>query len=81
MGDPQLWLGFAGMTAIGIASLVFLGTVGLVVGGWILGVVTATATFGWIIGLTFVLSRGSGARGERSRRGPSWRSLGRVAKM
>ncbi len=38
------------MTAIGIASLVFLGTVGLVVGGWILGVVTATATFGWIIG-------------------------------
>jgi Nuclease-related domain len=44
------WLGFVGLALLSIAFMVFFGRVGLAVGGLMLGFVTATCLFGWMIG-------------------------------
>jgi hypothetical protein len=48
--DWYLWLGIAALSTVAIALMSQLGTVGLLVGAWILGFVSALTLFGWMIG-------------------------------
>ena len=46
----KLWLAFAGLAALAVVFMVRFGRIGLGVGGWILGFITAFCLFGWMIG-------------------------------
>ena len=48
--DWYLWLGIAALSGVAIALMSQLGAVGLVLGAWILGFVSALTLFGWMIG-------------------------------
>ena len=72
-------LTFAGTTGVGVALMIFSGTAGLVVGAWILGLVTATAMVGWMVAFdVHALTWLWGSLGEEQtaaelvRLGPDW---------
>jgi hypothetical protein len=44
------WSGFLGLVLFAVALMLWFGTVGLIVGGWMLGFITAICLFGWMIG-------------------------------
>jgi len=46
----KLWLAFAGLAALSVVFMAWFGTTGLVLGGWMLGFITAVCLFGWKIG-------------------------------
>lgn len=45
----KLWTAFVGLAVLSIVFMGFFGTVGLVVGGWMLGFITAVSLFGWMV--------------------------------
>ena len=45
----KLWLGFVGLAVLAVVLMVSFGRVGLAVGGWMLGFITAISVFGWMI--------------------------------